>query len=84
MNASSPKIFYLAGALCGFAVVETWNTVDAAKNRLTEIADAANTVAIADPRSRLIGAKRFVITDAPLPELMDAFTGQTLVGIVEQ
>lgn len=84
MTAPKQIIFHIAGQMFGFSIVEAYNTLDGAKTRLDELAAAANDIAEGDPRTRNMNAPRFVLTDGEMPELMDAFTGQTLVGILEQ
>jgi hypothetical protein len=79
-----PPIFHIAGDLLGFAILETYNTASAAINRLQELAAAANDIAEGDPRTRCRKTTRYVLTDATMPDLMDVFTGDTLVGVLEQ
>jgi hypothetical protein len=84
MTAKPLPTFHIAGQLFGFSILEAFNTLDAARTRLADLAAAANDIAEGDPRTRNAKAQRFVLTDEERPDLMDAFTGETLVGILEQ
>lgn len=84
MTPPKQIIFHIGGQMFGFSILEAFNTIEAARHRLTGLAAAANDIARSDPRTRNTNALRFVLTDSEMPDLMDAFTGETLVGILEQ
>lgn len=84
MTSTPLLTFHIAGQMFGFSILEAFNTLPAARTRLADLAAAANDIAEGDPRTRNANAPRFVLTDEEMPDLMDAFTGETLVGILEQ
>ena len=78
------SVFHLTGHMMGFTINETFNTLKSAKDRLEELAAAANDIAEGSALIRRIECNVFHLTDAPLPELMNVLDGKTLVRIEEQ
>ena len=77
-------LYHLTGCLLGLPIVEQRNSLQGAITRLDELAAAANDIAEGCPSVRMTRAQRFTLTEAPVPELMDTRTGDTLVRIEEQ
>jgi len=77
-------LYHLNGCLLGLPIVEQRNSLKGAVTRLDELAAAANDIAESCPSVRLTRTPRYQLTEAPVPELMDTRTGETLVKIEEQ
>lgn len=77
-------VYHLVGNFLGFNIRETFNTIREASKRLAKLADQGNDIAGSDPYYRNWRQDRFVLTEAPLPELMDRYAGNVLVTIEEQ
>jgi hypothetical protein len=77
-------LYHLTGCVLGVPIVEQRNTFKSAVDRLDELSAAANDIAEGCPSVRMARTPRFQLTDAPVPELLDTRTGETLVKIEEQ
>jgi hypothetical protein len=80
----SGTVYHLVGTFLGFNIRDTRNSLQGARERLEELAATGNDVAESDPYYRNWRQDRFVLTDAPLPELMDRYAGSVLITIEEQ
>jgi hypothetical protein len=84
VKKSAKSVFHITGGFLTLNVLETFNSLRCAKDRLDDLAALGNKISESDPYYRKYRRDRFVVTDAPVPELMDQYSGATLVTIQEQ